>query len=203
VIDLHCHILPGIDDGPETLEGSVAMARTHIAAGVATVAATPHVDWEYGNRAADVREGLPALRAAIAAAGLDLQVIPGGEVSLTLSADLPDEELRALTLGDGPWLLLETPLSQGAVGFERIVQQVQMRGHRVLLAHPERCPAVQRDVEVLETLVRGGVLCQLTAGSFTGQFGREIQRLSLELVARGLVHVVASDSHDTVRRPPG
>lgn len=203
MLDLHCHLLPGIDDGPETMEGSLELARAHVAAGVRYVAATPHIDWGFGVRAPTMRHGVDEMRAALAEAAIPLDVGTGGEIAVTLAADMADEELRELGLGGGPWVLLEAPLSPSAVGFERIVQHVQMRGHRVLLAHPERSPAVQRDPEILDMLVRGGVLAQVTASSFDGAFGGTVQRFALELVGRGLVHVVSSDAHDTERRPPG
>jgi protein-tyrosine phosphatase len=203
VIDLHCHIIPGIDDGPEDLSGALDLARAQVAAGVETVAATSHVDWSYENRAATFAERLPPLRAAIADAGIPLRVVSGGEVSLTLSADLSDAELDALKLGGGPWLLLEAPLNPSAVGLERIVRHVQGRGHQVLLAHPERCPAVQREPEILEAIVREGALTQLTAGAFAGVYGQVVRRAALDLVGRGVVHVIASDAHNADRRPPG
>jgi protein-tyrosine phosphatase len=203
MVDLHCHLLPGVDDGPATMEAALDLARAQVAAGVRYVAVTPHVDWDYGNRAPQMEAGLAALRTAIADAGIPLEVGPGGEVAVTVAAELSDDDLAALRLGGGPWVLLEAPLSPSAVGFERIVQHVQMRGHRVLLAHPERSPAVQRDPDVLDMLVRGGALVQLTAGSFDGQFGRTVQRFTHELVGRRLVHVVSSDAHDAERRPPG
>lgn len=203
MVDLHCHLLPGIDDGPETIEGSLELARAHVAAGVGYVAATPHIDWEFGVRAPVMRAKVDEVRVALAAADIPLEVGTGGEIAVTLAADMRDEDLHELGLGGGPWILLEAPLSPSAVGFERIVQHVQMRGHKVLLAHPERSPAVQRDPEILEMLARGGVLAQVTASSFDGAFGGTVQRFALELVGRGLVHVVSSDAHDTVRRPPG
>ena len=203
MIDLHCHLLPGIDDGPATIDGSLALARLQVEKGITTVVATPHADWSFDNRTDEVNAGVEEVRAALAEEGIPLQVLTGAEIAVTKAAELPDSELAGLALARGEWLLLEAPLAPAAVGFEGMVQQVQARGYKVLLAHPERSPVIQRDPEVLEKLVRGGVLGQVTAGSLRGQFGEPVRAFTLDLISRGLVHNVASDAHDARRRRPG
>jgi protein-tyrosine phosphatase len=203
VIDLHCHILPGVDDGPATLEGALDMARAHVAAGVRTVAATPHVSWDMPTSSERVARDVPALQRELRAAGIDLEVTTGGELAVSRVGDLADDELRALALGGGPWLLVEPPLASSSLAFEAILHTLQGRGHRVLLAHPERCPAFQREPERLRALVDAGMLCSITAGSLIGHFGSTVERFAHRLVRDGLVHNVASDAHDSVRRAPG
>jgi protein-tyrosine phosphatase len=204
VIDLHCHILPGIDDGPPTLDDALALARAQVDAGVRTVIATPHVTWDLPrNDAATIRAAVDELSAQLRAAEIDLDVRAGAELAITRAAELDDDELRALAIGGGPWLLVESPLTTGATGFDAILSHLQMRGHRLVLAHPERCPAFQRDPELLSRLVHGGMLTSLTAGAFVGRFGETVRRFALGLVREGLVHTVASDAHDVTRRPPG
>jgi protein-tyrosine phosphatase len=202
VIDLHCHLLPGIDDGPAELGGALAMARRHLKAGVSTVAATPHVAWDMPNDAATIRLRLADVRAALAAAELPLEVVPGAEIDVHEAVRMTDEQLRALALGGGPWLLLEAPLTSG-VGLAPVVYALLNRGHRVLIAHPERSPVVQRDAETLRALVDAGAATQVTAASFAGSFGRTVRDYAEQMLAAGLVHSVASDAHDTFRRPPG
>lgn len=202
VIDLHCHLLPAIDDGPRTMDAALDMARLHVAAGVRTVAATPHVSWDMPTDAATIDVGLAELRAALAAERIPLDVVRGAEVDVHRAEELSDDELRELTLGGSDWLLLEAPLRQG-VALDPIVRSLLVRGHRVLLAHPERSPLLQGDLPGLRALVRAGALTQVTASSFTGRFGRTVQRFAEELLEAGLVHTVASDAHDAVRRPPG
>lgn len=204
MIDLHCHILPGIDDGPRTLEDSLDIARAAVAAGTTTIVATPHVSWDWPeNTSASIAQKVAEVNAALLDARLDLEVRPGGEVALTRALDLTDKELEALGLGGGRWLLLECPLSPVAAGVEAAVNALRARGHRnILLAHPERVPAFQRDPEMLARLVADGVLTSVTAGAFTGRFGKDVQRFARRLLADGLVHDVASDAHSTVRRPP-
>jgi protein-tyrosine phosphatase len=203
VIDLHSHILPGIDDGPGTLEGSLELARVAVAAGTRTILATPHINTDERIDAAMVAAGLQELRPALAAAEIPLEVLPGGEIAIWRLVDLDDAALRSLALGGGPYLLVESPFSPVVGDFEPMVLDLHARGHRVLLAHPERCPAFQRDPTRLERLVTAGVLVQVTAGSMVGAFGSTVRRFTAGLLRDGLVHVVASDAHDAVKRPPG
>jgi len=200
VVDLHTHVLPGIDDGPADLDGSRALADLAVASGTTTLVATPHVTWDLPrNTAEQIAGGVGVLREV----GLGVDVRTGGEVAITRGVELPDHELTALRLGGGEWLLCECPLTSAAVGFDTLLLQLQGRGHRVVLAHPERSPAVQRDPAVLERLIGAGMLSSITAGSLTGQFGRTVQAFTYNLLEQGLVHNVASDAHDAVRRPPG
>jgi protein-tyrosine phosphatase len=202
VIDLHCHVLPGIDDGPPTLAGAVELARAQLASRVTTVAATPHITPDLDNDSASVATGVAALRDALAEADLPLDVIPGGEVDLAWAAALPDDELAALSLGGGGWILLEAPLRQRP-GVPEAVRAVLARGHRILLGHPERSPAFQRDPKALAALVRDGVRVQVTATALTGSFGSAVSRYAVALAGEGLCHVVASDAHAATHRPPG
>ena len=203
MIDLHSHILPGLDDGPRTLEGSLELARSAVEAGTRTILATPHINTDETIDARRVAAGLAVLRPALADAEIPLEVLPGGEIAIWRLADLDNDELRALALAGGPYLLIESPFSPVAGDFEPMVLDLHMRGFRVLLAHPERSPAFQRDPARLERLVDAGVIAQLTATSMSGEFGNTVRRFSASLLAQGLVHVVASDAHDAVRRRPG
>jgi protein-tyrosine phosphatase len=203
VVDLHCHLLPGIDDGPQTIEESVRLARAAAAAGTRVIVATPHVSWRYLNEADTIRRLTDELTKRLAAEGVAVEVRAGAEIALTRVAEIEPAELERLRLGGGPWLLLEPPFTPTVTGLERMVLSLQDRGHRIVLAHPERCPAFQRDPLTLERLVDAGVLTSITAGSLVGRFGGEARRFALQLAGKGLVHSVASDAHDTERRPPG
>jgi protein-tyrosine phosphatase len=203
VADLHHHLLPGIDDGPLTLEASLELARAAVAAGTNIVATTPHVSWEYpGTTAARIAEGVAELRAALADADIPLEVVAGAEIAITRAIDLDDDELAGLRLGDGPYLLIECPLTPTATGFEFLIEALLVRGHRILLAHPERSPAFQRDPELLERLIGRGLLAQVTASSLSGAFGGSVRDFARALVGDGLVQVVASDAHSVDKRPP-
>jgi protein-tyrosine phosphatase len=202
VIDLHAHILPGLDDGPADLDGAVALARAAVADGTRVLAATSHVDSTFGLRAADLTDARNAVVQRLAGEAVPLEIVQGGEVSPVRLPELGDEDLRALTLGDGPWILLECPFSPVASVMDLMVEDLQRRGFGVLLAHPERSPAFQREPARLARLIDGGALAQVTAGSRAGGFGSVVRRCGLELLQRGLVHVLASDAHDHRERPP-
>lgn len=202
VIDLHSHILPGVDDGPADLQGSLALARAAVEGGTETIAATPHIDHLFSVDPAEVREAVARLGAELDAAGIPLRVVAGGELNVTRIPELTDEDLRALRLGDGPYLLVEAPLTYSPGSLEQAVYEVRLQGHQVLLAHPERSAALQREPDRLVQLVEAGALCSITAGSMRGQFGDTVRRFTLWMLAEGLVHDVASDTHDHRRRTP-
>ncbi len=202
-IDLHFHLLPGIDDGPDTESAALALAHAAVEAGTDTVVATPHVSWRYKNDTAAIGAGAERLREALREADSPLELLCGAEIAMTRVADIPPGELGSLTINDGPWLLLEPPFTQSWAGLETVVQRLQADGHRILIAHPERCPAFRRDPGALEALVTGGALTSITAGALVGDFGEEVRTFALMLVREGLAHSVASDSHDLVKRPPG
>jgi protein-tyrosine phosphatase len=203
VIDLHCHVLAGIDDGPKDIEGSLALAREACAVGIGTLVATPHVNWRFENRAGRIATMVAELNGLLESERIAVEVRAGGEVALTRADELGQEELEGLHLGGGEWLLVEPPVTPVAVGLEGMVAGLQARGHRVLLAHPERCAPFHRDPQMLASLVRSGALVSITAGSLVGEFGAPVRRFALELAREGLVHNVVSDAHDHIKRPPG
>ena len=202
MIDLHCHVLSGIDDGPATIEGSLSMARAAVAAGTRTLVATPHVSLRYPNDAETIDRLVAQLSARLQAEGVELELLAGAEIAITRLADIPHGELQSLTLGDGPWLLVESPLNQVTTAVDIAVGELLRRGHRVVLAHPERCPAFRAAPEMLSELVDAGALTSITAGAVVGRFGGGVRRFALELLRDGLVHNVASDAHDHSHRPP-
>jgi protein-tyrosine phosphatase len=199
LIDIHCHILPGLDDGPDDIEGSLALARTAVAGGTTTIVATPHIRDDYPFPIDVIDERLRELRAALAEEGIALEVLPGGEVSIDKSVDLSDEELSQVTLGRGPYVLVESPYGEATDFLERSLYDLQVRGFRPVLAHPERSPSFQDSPDRLATLVGRGVLTSITAGSMAGQFGRTVRGVSRTMLARALVHDVASDAHSAAR----
>jgi len=203
VIDLHCHVLPGIDDGPETIEGSLALARASAAAGVRTIVATPHVSARYPNRPETIRARVDELTERLAAEGVEIEILPGAEIAMTAVAEIEGPQLERLRLGGGEWILLEPPFAPVAPTLEPVAAELQSRGHRILLAHPERCPAIHRDPGMLRSLVADGVLTSITAGSLVGRFGGTVRRFAMQLVEEELVHNVASDAHDLEGRAPG
>ena len=202
MIDLHTHVLPGLDDGPPTLAGSVALAEVAAHGGTRVMVATPHLREDHprvlpGELAGRARELTEHLRSR----GMPLEVLPGAEVDLRAAAALPDGELALATLaGNGRDLLVETPYGELPPDFEAQVLALAARGFRLTLAHPERNPAVQRRPEAVGALVEQGVLVQMTARSLAGRGASAAAARTL--LQRGWAHVLASDAHAVDRRPP-
>lgn len=203
MIDLHSHILPGLDDGAAGLEDSLALAEAYVREGIETVAATPHLSPDYPTPPEAICRAVAELRAALERAGIPLAVVGGAEIAFPSLPGLATEALRGLTLGGADTLLLESPYGAGEALLEEAVFDLQVRGFRVLLAHPERSPSFQERPERLAALVERGTLCSVNAGSMRGRFGKRVRRTAVELFRRGLVHDVASDAHDVRTRPPG
>lgn len=183
---------------------SVALAAAAAAGATRTIVATPHVSSQWpDNRAATISALVDELNAHLRRAGVPVEVLAGAEVALSRAAELDAGELDALRLGGGPWLLVECPLNASAPGIELGLRALTHHGHRIVLAHPERCPLFKREPRRLAALVDGGMLTSVTASAFVGSFGRTVQRFAFELLRQGLVHDVASDAHDAVKRHPG
>jgi len=204
VIDLHCHILPGLDDGPESLDESLSMAETALRDGIRTVVATPHMlNGLYENELWRVRTALSDLEKALAEKGLLLRLRVGGDVHVTPGMVEAVRSGRAVTIDNGgKYLLLELPSQSVPPGIKEEIFQLKIHGITPVITHPERNPSVFQDVSFLEELVSMGALAQVTAMSVTGEFGQDVQRLSRTLLKRRLVHVIASDAHSATNRPP-
>jgi protein-tyrosine phosphatase len=206
MIDLHCHVLPGVDDGPATMQEVLALVRGQEAAGVTTVLATSHVSYEWPRvDAAMIAQCVATVQSAIDAEGVALRIVPGAEVALTRAMELEDSELSRLHLGSGPWLLLEPPhVPVAGSALESVMVTLMHRGHKLLIAHPERCATFHSERDVLERMVAAGAMCSVTASSLSGNFGRTVQSFAMGLVGDGLVHNVASDAHGGMSsRAPG
>lgn len=203
MIDLHTHILPGVDDGPRDLAGSLTMAEVAQANGIRVLVATPHIREDHPRvRPEEIAELARAVDAELAAHGIDVRVVPGGELAITRAVELSDEELRLVTLGgNGTDLLLETPHGALPSVFETIAMDLIARGFRVTLAHPELSREVQKRPEILRRLVDAGALVQLTASSLEARWSRR-GGLARRALKERLVHVIASDAHSATWRPP-
>lgn len=196
MIDLHSHILPGIDDGARSLEDALGMARAALADGITTIAATPHVRSDYPTSADTMERTVGELRAALAGEGLGLELLPGGEIALDRLDLLGAEDLARFGLGGSPtYVLLEFPYEGWPVALPSIVLGLRTRGVTPVIAHPERSWSVQADPERLRPIALSGALCQLTAASLDGRLGRRNRDAAFELLERGLAHLVASDAH--------
>lgn len=205
MIDLHNHLLPGIDDGARKLEETLQLLRLARQDGVRTIVATPHMKpGVYDNRRQDILDRVALVREAQKgdeAEGVTL--LPGAEVYFT--ADLPARARAGelMTLGDrGRYLLLELPYQQIPMHVDDMIFELRLLGITPLMAHPERVAYYLEDVERVAASVRLGALTQVTAGSITGGFGPKARDFAHLLLDRRLLHVIASDSHDARHRPP-
>jgi protein-tyrosine phosphatase len=206
VIDLHSHLLPGIDDGPPDLTGSVELARAAAAQGTRVLAATPHLRADFPDVRPDELDGRCGdLRAALRDAGVELEVVQGGEAGLMWAVHASDGDLRAGSYGArGTDLLVESPYGALTDTFEGLLFSLADRGYRLVLAHPENNPTFQADPERLLALAERGVLLQVTARSLV-RAGRPKgpRALAEALVRDGHAHLLASDAHSAAEpRPP-
>jgi protein-tyrosine phosphatase len=196
MIDLHSHVLPGLDDGARDLDASVAMARAAREDGVSVLAATPHVRDDYRTTPEQMEDALARVREAVGAEGIDIEILPGGEIALDELARLGRDDLRRFGLGGNPdVVLLEFPYYGVRLDIAQRVFELRTNGITPVIAHPERNPAVWKDVTVVAGLVAAGALVQVTAASLDGRLGRRPRGVALGLIAQGLAHMVASDAH--------
>ncbi|PYQ11337.1 MAG: capsular biosynthesis protein [Acidobacteria bacterium] len=204
MVDLHCHVLPAIDDGSESLEQSLEFCRVALEDGVSTLVATPHQKpGHYDNTPPGVHQKVEELKSAVHQAGLEVEIVEGAEVYCTpdLPQRLREREVTTINAA-GRYLLLELPYQQMPLRPEETIFQLKLAGVTPVLAHPERIAYFVADMKRLENLVRLGCLTQLTGASLLGGFGERARDYSVEMLERGLVHIIASDAHDTVYRPP-
>jgi protein-tyrosine phosphatase len=203
LIDLHTHILPGVDDGAEDLASSVAMARMARADGISTIVATPHRNpWSYCAEPEHARQLLESVRDACRAADCDVEILLGAEAHI--APDLPDQLRQgiALTINASRYLLIEWPVDLWPSYTDHVIFDLQVRGIVPIIAHAERYRVVQRDTRFLVPLVERGVVVQVTAGSLLGDAGPETRKVAETMLADNLAHLLASDSHSVIRRPP-
>lgn len=206
MIDLHCHVLPGIDDGPAHLESAVAMVHAYQADGVTTIVATPHLRSDFPRvMPGEIAVRCQGLEATATADGAEVQIVPGGEVALGWALDASDADLEAASLGGlGRDVLIETPHNPTSAGIGHALFTVALRGYRIALAHPELSPSFQREPRRLADLARGGILLQVTAGALLRPARRSRSAaLAQQLVRDGLCAAIASDAHSPgAWRPP-
>ena len=193
MIDLHCHILPGVDDGSLDMRDSLGMGRQAAGDGIEAICATPHIRHDHDVRIEEVASRVEALNERLRAEGVPVTVLQGGEVAETAVEGLGEEELSRVALGSGRWILLEPapgPLTDTLLGR---VAHLAERGHRTLIAHPERHLSADMYARIA-ALVAAGALVQATADFFL----RERTAVGMASLAKaGLIHVLSSDAHSS------
>lgn len=209
MIDLHAHILPGLDDGPPTWEESLEMARMAVDDGIRVMVATPHlfkdrvIDSRQLNHKDAILEKIAEFRERLTAAEISLEIFPGCDLPLSVEALKLLDDGQALTINDGKrYLLLEIPDTSIPPAMEEICFRLQSKGITPIITHPERHLIIQEMPDKLRRLLDLGCLAQLTAGSLTGIFGRQVNKVARKLVKKGYIQLLATDAHDCRRRPP-
>jgi protein-tyrosine phosphatase len=204
LIDLHSHVLPGIDDGAATIDGSLDILRGAQADGIARIAATPHVRHDWPTMPEQMERLVADVQRAARAGDIAVEVLPGGELDLAFADSLEDDDLHRFGLGGNPnLLLLEFPYVGWPVGLPDLVFRLRVRGFSIVLAHPERNSEVQDRPERLRELVDAGVWVQLTAASVDGRLGRRNAAGARALLDAELAHLIASDAHAPAIRAIG
>ena len=202
-IDLHTHILPGVDDGPESTEHSVELIAKSIRQGAVGIAATPHRSpWDYHESVPAMEARLGRLRQACSDAGLDVELYVGGETFLVPELVRPEDPLEIITLNKSRYLLFELPFNYYPPYAEEVVFELQLRGYKPVLAHAERYTRYHQDVNQIIKLLERGVLAQINAGSLAGAHGSAARTTAEIMLEHRMAHLVASDSHSVDARPP-
>lgn len=203
LVDIHCHLLPGIDDGAADWGESVAMARLATGEGIHVAVATPHQLGRHArNQGNAIRQRTAELQEVLARQGVTLRVVPGADVRIEPGLAAKVQTGEVLTLADqGRYVLLELP-HEVYLPMERLLVELRAAGLVGILSHPERNAGILARPSVVGGLVDNGCLMQVTAASLLGGFGPQVQGCAERLVTGGLVHFVATDAHGCrVRRP--
>lgn len=199
MIDLHSHILPELDDGSQSLQDSLAMARMAVDSGVTAMAATPHC---MDDRTREVYAAWQLLQEALQENGIPLKVFLGMEIFGTPETARMLQQGKLFTLNGSRYPLIEFSFHSDGEEESRILRSVCRAGYRPVVAHPERYAYVQRYPELINHWCRMGCLFQINRGSLLGRFGTRAQGMAIELVERGFAAVIASDAHSPRIRTP-
>jgi protein-tyrosine phosphatase len=201
MIDIHCHILPGIDDGAKSLSDSILMAKKAAEQGIHTIVASPHhKNGRYENPQQFIIDRVKDLNEAIRLEKIDLEIIPGQEVRIHGEMLQGFEMGEILPVNHSSYVLVEFPSNHVPRYAEKLFYDIQMKGLVPVIVHPERNQEIIERPEILYTLVKKGAITQVTAASVCGDFGKKIKNLSLQFIEANLTHIIASDAHNVTSR---
>jgi len=203
MIDLHSHILPGIDDGSPDLQISLQMARCWVQDGVSIVACTPHIlPGLYHNSGHQIRLAIAELQLSLEENGIPLRLVSGADNHIVPDFVAGLKSGLLLSLHDTRYVLVEPPHHNAPSRLGDVFFDIMTAGYKPILTHPERLTWIKTHYELIRLLAFRGVWMQITAGSLTGAFGRGPKYWGERMLSEGLVHIIATDSHDLSRRPP-
>ena len=196
MIDIHCHILPQIDDGPSSWSTSLNMCRQAVANGINTIIATPHTfNGVYHNKPKDIEEKVKILNQKIKENNIPIKILPGSEVHLSADVIEAIKKKEILTLNKSNYILLEFPHTQIPLHIEEILFQIQIMGITPIISHVERNLKFQQKPDLLSRLIQRGALAQITAASLCGIFGPIPKKIAQKFLSEELVYSIASDAH--------
>lgn len=202
MIDIHAHILPGIDDGAKDEQEAILMARAAVEEGITAIIATPHhANGRYDNPGHEIKNRIHAFNLMLKDHGISLKVQPGQEVRIHQGLLEALEQGQTITLSESKYLLLELPSSFVPPYTEEMIHELRVLGITPIIAHPERNAELAASPSILMRLLERGALTQLTSHSVDGLFGRKLQKLCLEWCRQGMVHLISSDAHNVNDRP--
>jgi protein-tyrosine phosphatase len=203
MIDLHSHILPGVDDGSPDLETSLAMARMAVDEGIKVMACTPHfMPGMHNNRVADIQTRIDTLNGALIAANIDLPLVMGGDnhIRPDFSAALINKNIP--TIHNSRYVLFEPPHVMMPPRLSELLFAILGAGYVPIVTHPERLSWIEQNYPSILRLAESGIWMQVTAGSLTGRFGPRPQYWAQRMLQDGVVHILATDAHNLGSRPP-
>ena len=203
MIDIHCHILPGIDDGLPTIEESIEMARVAVSEGITKVIATPHHhNGHFDNERTAILQEVMSLNKELSREGINLDVLPGQEIRVCGDMVEDYERSQLLSVNDeGTYLFVEFPQDHVPAYTNKLLFDLQMKGLVPIIVHPERNQEMIENPKILYELVKEGALSQITASAVLGEKGKKMKRFTHELISNHLTHFIASDAHNTTSRP--
>ena len=204
MIDIHSHILPGLDDGPKTLDDTLKMCEIAREDGITTIVATPHnLDGIYENERERIAEVTRSLNEALRQGECSINILPGSDTRLDVRLQGMLNEGRVMTINDtGKFLLVELSPFFITEQVKQLLFELTLAGVTPVISHPERNETLMDNLDVLRYLIQIGGLVQITAGSVTGHFGRAVEKSTMRLLRSNMVHVLATDAHNSTSRPP-
>jgi protein-tyrosine phosphatase len=203
MIDIHCHILPAIDDGVQTLEEAVSLIGIEASGGTKAFIATPHIiEKRDYDRLLELPDRIATVKSALRESGIDVEIFPGGEIYPTLNMVQAIDKGQSVTLaGKGKHMLVDLPMGSLPNDLESLLYELQVRGVTPILAHPERVAPFQNDPDSLRPFLDRGVACQVNAASLAGKYGPRAAEVARLILKRRWAHFLSSDAHRPPRRP--
>ncbi|WP_181346888.1 tyrosine-protein phosphatase [Thalassobacillus sp. CUG 92003] len=202
MIDIHSHILPGVDDGAATIDDSLAMAKSAIEDGIDTIVATPHhCNGQYNNYKRDIMKRLYELNNALNQANLPLTILPGQETRIhgDMTQALEDDDILSIN-NTNTYVFVELPSDQVPRYTKQLLFNILRQGYMPIIVHPERNAKLVKEPHLLYEFVQNGAFTQVTAASVCGHFGKNVKKFSQQLIEANLAHVIATDAHNTTSR---